>query len=147
MAKYCNGQYYATKILGFHLTDSSCMANGISGRLQVYKDGWWGTVCDDFANRNLAKVVCRQMNLPSNNASINSTIKYGTGPIHLDNVKCTGKEKSIMDCQRSSKPANCDHSEDLGINCQSDDGCTANQFQRVTDKGTRCVEKLEGCKV
>jgi len=100
----------------------------MSGRVNFFKDGWWGTVCDDLANKQLAKVYCRQMGLPYNNASLNTTLAPGIGKIHLDNVKCTGSEKSIMDCPRSKKPHNCDHTEDVGVNCVSDDGCTGNQF-------------------
>jgi serine protease 12 (motopsin) len=122
-----------------------CTPKGISGRLSIYKDGWWGTVCDDLANKKLARVVCRQMGLPYNNASVNTNITFGKGPIHLDNVKCKGTEKSIMDCERSNKPHNCDHSEDLGINCESTNGCTGNQFLRDNKRGKYCVEKKEGC--
>lgn len=34
------------------------------GRLEVYKFGRWGTVCDDSLNDNLSVVVCRSLGLP-----------------------------------------------------------------------------------
>lgn len=42
----------------------------------------------------------------------------GTGPIHVDNVKCNGEEHSLADCIKQ-KPGmhNCRHSEDAGVIC------------------------------
>lgn len=39
-------------------------ANKYEGRLQVYKSGKWGTVCDTNLNDKLAAVVCRSLGFP-----------------------------------------------------------------------------------
>lgn len=42
----------------------------------------------------------------------------GTGPIHVDNVKCSGEERSIADCIKQLPAThNCRHSEDAGVIC------------------------------
>ena len=45
--------------------------------------------------------------------------EFGTGdsrPIFLDNVRCTGHERELLNCSFDSV-SNCDHSEDAGVIC------------------------------
>lgn len=42
----------------------------------------------------------------------------GKGPIHVDNIKCTGNERSLADCiKQDIGMHNCRHSEDAGVIC------------------------------
>ena len=40
----------------------------------------------------------------------------GTGPIHLDDVGCSGSETVLLQCSYSAT-SNCAHSEDAGVLC------------------------------
>ena len=43
----------------------------------------------------------------------------GTGPIHLDDVDCSGTESNITDCPHSSTiTCTNGHSQDAGVRCQ-----------------------------
>ena len=41
----------------------------------------------------------------------------GSGPIHLDDVRCTGSERRLVDCTYTAID-NCIHFEDAGVRCQ-----------------------------
>lgn len=42
----------------------------------------------------------------------------GTGPILMDNIDCSGSERSLALCRfRGFGQENCDHSEDAGVEC------------------------------
>ena len=44
-------------------------------------------------------------------------------PIHLDELRCTGTEESLLNCTHSGIGVNdCEHPEDVGIICQSSTG-------------------------
>ena len=92
------------------------------GRIEVYDASSmkWGTVCDDFWNRNNAKVVCRHLGFNDPIGSDYGTKRFGagTGDIGLSNVDCDGVENSLLDCRAQKwNNSNCVHREDVGVVC------------------------------
>ena len=89
------------------------------GRVEVYHNGEWGTVCDDGWDLNDAQVVCRELGLgPALAARHNAFYGQGDGHIWLDNFNCIGNEWSIRMCShRGWGVNNCNHSKDASIQC------------------------------
>uniref|UniRef100_A0A3P9DC25 Neurotrypsin n=1 Tax=Maylandia zebra TaxID=106582 RepID=A0A3P9DC25_9CICH len=89
------------------------------GRVELYLSRQWGTVCDDGWTDHDAEVVCRQLGYSGvAKARVMAYFGEGTGPIHVDNVKCTGEELSLADCIKEVPGThNCRHSEDAGVIC------------------------------
>ncbi|KFV45049.1 Neurotrypsin, partial [Gavia stellata] len=89
------------------------------GRVEVYHAGQWGTVCDDQWDDADAEVVCRQLGLGGvAKAWSQAYFGEGSGPVLLDEVRCTGNELSIEQCPKSSwREHNCGHKEDAGVSC------------------------------
>ncbi|TRY56502.1 hypothetical protein DNTS_018434 [Danionella cerebrum] len=93
--------------------------NEREGRVEILVDGQWGTVCDDGWTDHDAEVVCRQLGYSGPaKARVMAYFGEGKGPIHIDNVKCTGEEHFLMDCVKQPfGKHNCRHSEDAGVIC------------------------------
>ncbi|XP_060564396.1 coadhesin-like [Ruditapes philippinarum] len=92
------------------------------GRVEIFHNGKWGTVCDDKFTELAATVVCRMLKYPWTVPRVfpPNHFKQGTLPIMLDNVVCSGSENSLIQCQHNSWGVNdCSHSEDVGISCIS----------------------------
>uniref|UniRef100_A0A3P8TNZ3 Neurotrypsin n=1 Tax=Amphiprion percula TaxID=161767 RepID=A0A3P8TNZ3_AMPPE len=89
------------------------------GRVELYLSGQWGTVCDDGWTDHDAEVVCRQLGFSGvAKARVMAYFGEGTGPIHVDNVRCSGEERSLADCIKQVPGThNCRHSEDAGVIC------------------------------
>ena len=114
------------------LAGSGSSAN--QGRVEVYANGQWGTICDDFWGQEDANVVCRQLGFPgaSGYTKKAETFGAGSGPILLDNVRCVGNETSIMDCPKKAIGVhNCRHSKDAGVICRVAQGKSAESLNRL----------------
>uniref|UniRef100_A0A4W3GVC7 Neurotrypsin n=1 Tax=Callorhinchus milii TaxID=7868 RepID=A0A4W3GVC7_CALMI len=93
--------------------------NKKEGRVEIFINGQWGTICDDGWTDKDATVVCRQLSYKGS-AKARSLAYFGdgVGPIHMDNVKCTGTELMLADCiKQDIGTHNCRHSEDAGVIC------------------------------
>ena len=86
------------------------------GRLEIYHDGQWGTVCDDRFTKVTAGVACRL--LGHTGSSTFYTAGDGSGPIWLDSVECQGHETSLAACRHDGWGIDdCSHAEDVGVAC------------------------------
>ena len=108
--------------------------------MEIFINGTWGTVCDDFWDDDNTIVVCRQLNLSTSgilcnyyiscinflictqhNVAVSQTSQFGSGSgaIFLDDVDCIGTENRLLDCQANFLgDHNCFHYEDVGIRCE-----------------------------
>ena len=89
--------------------------------MEVFNNGNWGTVCDDDWDMNDARVVCRQLGFPDAVSAPHSAhFGAGSDQIWLDDVRCSGSESSIINCQhRGWGVENCGHHEDASVICSS----------------------------
>ncbi|XP_060690399.1 scavenger receptor cysteine-rich type 1 protein M130-like [Hemiscyllium ocellatum] len=93
--------------------------NNCSGRVEIFFNGIWGTVCDDSWNKHVAAVVCRQLNCGHPvSAPEEMLFERGNGTIWIDEIKCKGSELFLWDCQLSVMGNHdCEHKEDVNLIC------------------------------
>ncbi|XP_030012387.1 deleted in malignant brain tumors 1 protein-like [Sphaeramia orbicularis] len=110
-----------------------------SGRVEVYHNGSWGTVCDDDWDFNDTKVVCRQLDCNTRDiVPLTRSFGEGTGQIWLDDVSCLGNESSLTDCQHKGfGNHDCRHTEDVSVACLGSD------IRLAGSGSTQCSGRVE----
>ncbi|XP_072427952.1 scavenger receptor cysteine-rich type 1 protein M130-like [Chiloscyllium punctatum] len=89
------------------------------GRLEVFYNGIWGTVCADSFGMEEAEVVCKQLSCGSAQ-SVEPPVTFGSGSgqIWLDDVNCRSHDTLLWQCPSSPwGKHNCNHQEDVGVVC------------------------------
>ncbi|XP_055976307.1 deleted in malignant brain tumors 1 protein-like [Sorex fumeus] len=112
----CSGDWPALRLAG---SSGRC-----SGRVEIFYEGAWGTVCDDLWDLNEAEVVCRQLGCGQAISALGRAhFGQGSGNIFLDNLQCSGLEHFLGQCAHSGwSEHNCGHHEDAGVICSDAEG-------------------------
>ena len=100
------------------------------GRVEIYHDGVWGTVCDDYWSKHDAELVCRQLGHEgAENVLARASFGEGRGPIWMDDLRCTAAQAASAGAQSATRLGdcafpgwgvhNCSHGEDAGVVCET----------------------------
>ncbi|MGH0191803.1 UNVERIFIED_CONTAM: hypothetical protein FKN15_076371 [Acipenser sinensis] len=92
-------------------TDNRC-----DGRVEVFKNGQWGTVCADNWYTAEGNVVCKQLSCGLYDSA--SYFAASSGPILLGEVRCKGTETNLLDCESDPEALkSCTHEKDVRVKC------------------------------
>ena len=100
---------------------AKCSSTATEGRVEIFHDNQWGTVCDDGWGIVEARAVCHQLGF--SDALYHwgdATFGEGSGPIWMDDVSCLHGATRLDQCSMNSGgfgSHNCDHNEDAGVSC------------------------------
>ena len=98
--------------------------NESEGRVEIFYNNTWGTVCDNTWDLNDARVVCHYLGFSGalgapRGAAFPSADLFA--PIWLDQVYCTGFEEGLDECPHGEYGDHLctgGHNEDAGVICR-----------------------------
>ncbi|XP_065440784.1 scavenger receptor cysteine-rich type 1 protein M130-like [Chrysemys picta bellii] len=138
------------------VSDSDC-----AGRLEIFYNGTWGSVCYNQMSGVTPEIVCKQLNC-GDRGQIAKDFAYGagSGPTWLDHVACTEQHRSLWQCPSDMwKQQSCDNrAEETHISCSGQKektpqalfaecpnttSCTDREKLRVVGGENRCSGRVE----
>ncbi|CRG95592.1 LCCL domain-containing protein, putative [Plasmodium gallinaceum] len=105
--------------------------NGV-GRLQIYYNGTFGSVCSEGWAKESEKIVCQELGYTGlkgsgfshhlcANISGENLCGHDTEKINAVNIKCKGNEKYLKNCPHEThEDIYCSHDEDIVIGCSGE---------------------------
>ncbi|XP_041349606.1 uncharacterized protein LOC121368912 [Gigantopelta aegis] len=89
------------------------------GRVEIFHNFTWYTVCDDRFNADEVRVICNDLGYSSRVVEVlgNARFGAGSGPILYD-VGCSSRDIMLTECTLSGwSTGQCNHGEDVGVRC------------------------------
>ena len=101
--------------------------SNFEGRVEIFHEGQWGTVCDDEWDIADANVVCQELfGVDAIEAKWRAFFGEGSDPIWMGDVECVGDETELRQCPfRGWGEEDCDHDEDAGVICEQSSAPTS----------------------
>ena len=94
------------------------------GRVEVYINGEWGTVCGGSWDPLDSKVVCQQLGYKGVKHTYSDIYQHnfgaGTGRSWLRGLRCTGSEANLLQCPHDGVGVGCSHYYDVGVVCTNE---------------------------
>ena len=93
------------------------------GRVEVFHNGSWGTVCDNSWHKRDADVACRQLGYSrgSRFRCYAACFGEGEGKVWLDSLSCPRNGDKLMQCDyREWGEHDCSHAKDAGVCCKGE---------------------------
>ena len=120
---YCHN-YIFQSTFAIHLALPIRLVDGdifpFSGRIEIYNNGKWGTVCGKKWTQINTQVVCRQLGYEAPFLSTDLNVPAGTGPILMANVMCKNNHSNLLECSHDGfGNHDCKHVHDVGVKCWS----------------------------
>ena len=96
------------------------------GRVEVYNQNVWGSVCSNNFDRKDGNVICKYLGHPGLEEIYNkeetpsSMVRTTEGAIWMNNLQCNGNEETPFDCLQSTfGEHDCTHNQDVALKCSS----------------------------
>ena len=112
---------YFSYYLHITLTDIRLNGGYNYGRVEIFHNGTWGTVCDqNYWTRKSSSVVCSQLGFTyaANYFYGRNQVIYDSAPVWLA-IRCSGNESSIFQCYNSWQENSCSYYKHFGVRCSS----------------------------
>ena len=100
----CTSQAFMPRSAFVNAYSKIRLVDGISqneGRVEIFKDGTWNSICGMSWDLNDAKVVCKELGYEDVEEAVigGNKFKSGEGSIWRTHTRCTGNEGSLLECQ------------------------------------------------
>uniref|UniRef100_A0A0N4ZT88 SRCR domain-containing protein n=1 Tax=Parastrongyloides trichosuri TaxID=131310 RepID=A0A0N4ZT88_PARTI len=121
---FTSRKFIPPKINNVRLMDENDNEDVYAGRLEVYVDGIWGTVCNRSFNVFHSQLVCNQLGLIIDPEYYENWRLYpspGELPMIMDNIRCEENEYDITRCRHDGVShnieASCPPNNVVGVRC------------------------------
>ena len=88
------------------------------GRVEVFYNGTWGSVCSEYWDLKEANVACRQLGFPGAVTATSPPESREIPGDFLTSVSCLGNEASLTECRHIGWSSYCYYRGD-GVTCKT----------------------------